>query len=146
MTHYSQYCAWCLSAAVGQARPELKSVADVGSWQDQVIIGSNSGSTERRPIPLNDHAFFAAISLIKQKTPKSDFLFHHCDGRRAVSVRESFETLVKRGQAQRCHTIHAAAYIRRLERKGGYFDKDPPKAHGALDGRGYRAILARCQR
>ena len=59
-------------------------------------LGFHPKSYHERELPLNDHAFSAAAALLEQRVEKSDFLFHHRDGSRAKSLRESFETLVKR--------------------------------------------------
>ena len=53
-------------------------------------------SYHEREVPLNDHAFCAAASLLEQRARASDFLFHHGDCSRVRSARESFDTLVKR--------------------------------------------------
>jgi hypothetical protein len=53
-------------------------------------------SYHEREVPLNDHAFSTAATLLAQRARASDFLFHHGDCSRVRSVRESFDTLVKR--------------------------------------------------
>ena len=55
-------------------------------------------SYHEREVPLNDHAFYAAANLLKQRAQASDFLFHHRDGSRVRSVRESFDTLIERAR------------------------------------------------
>src|SRR5439155_9032975 len=62
-------------------------------------LGFHQKIHREREVPLNDHAFYAAASL-EQRARASDFLFHHRDGSRVRSVRESFDTLVKRSHTR----------------------------------------------
>jgi integrase len=64
-------------------------------------LGFHPKSYHEREVPLNDHAFTAAAALLEQRVGKSDFLFHHRDGSQARSIRESFDTLVKRARLDR---------------------------------------------
>ena len=59
-------------------------------------LGFHPKGYHERDVPLNDHAFYAAASLLEQRAQASDFLFHHRDGSRVRNARESFDTLIKR--------------------------------------------------
>ncbi len=61
-------------------------------------LGFHPKGYHEREVPLNSHAYLAALSLMDQRVSRSDFLFHHRDGTRARSVRGSFETLVGKTQ------------------------------------------------
>ena len=109
-------------------------------------FGFHPKSYHERDVPLNDHAFSAAANLMEQREGKSDFLFHHRDGSRARSIRESFETLVKRACLDGVipytlrHTFGAWSV------KAGIPIRNPAKTDGALDGRRYRTIFSRRER